>query len=220
MENIDLLDYNQLEEWLQEQIEKERQRINQDAHDKVYNRLAALAGMAENAIDSDKIPRETLKHLQKSLREINAELHNIVNAKSESEKSSINQQMVSQLMHMCRNHAITYNQELQLTCWPENEFNFNPKEYWHIECILQECLNNIGKHSEAKNIEMSIETDDKYYVFKVKDNGKGLGKEVEDLTSRQGLKGIYKRAQSLGGHLNIDSSSKGTNITLKIPQAN
>jgi signal transduction histidine kinase len=96
-----------------------------------------------------------------------------------------------------------------------------------LQCyrIVQECLSNIEKHSQATVapivIRNSTETE---LLIIVSDNGKGF--QPPDRDSCQALKGqkhyglwsIYERAAELNGILAIDSEAgEGTTITLRVP---
>jgi two-component system NarL family sensor kinase len=83
--------------------------------------------------------------------------------------------------------------------------------------ILQEILNNIIKHAQAKKIVISLATDDKELVLSVKDDGIGFA-ENEPGYQGNGLSNIRKRASIIGGTASIQSApKKGTHITIKLP---
>jgi len=90
---------------------------------------------------------------------------------------------------------------------------------WDIECILQECLNNAGKHSGAKEIKVNLSRGNGSILLEVADNGKGIGGlDVSKLSGDHlGLKGIIDRATKLNGDVDITSKDKGTKIVVCIP---
>jgi signal transduction histidine kinase len=96
-----------------------------------------------------------------------------------------------------------------------------------LQCyrIVQECLANIEKHSQATVapvvIRNSTETE---LLIIVSDDGKGFQPPDKDSYQKLkeqkhfGLWGIYERAASLNGTLAIDSEAgEGTTITLRVP---
>jgi signal transduction histidine kinase len=83
--------------------------------------------------------------------------------------------------------------------------------------ILQEILNNIIKHAQAKQILISLASDEKELTLSVKDDGIGFV-NVEPDYQGNGLSNIRKRASIAGGTATIQSeSNKGTNIIIQIP---
>lgn len=103
---------------------------------------------------------------------------------------------------------------------------FSQEDELSIYRIVQESLNNIVKHSEAKNCELKIRfvagnidlTNSQEKVeITVKDDGKGF-----DLISKRktsfGLDNIIQRTELMGGKYNINSApGKGTIFTIILP---
>ncbi|OPG94228.1 hypothetical protein B2I21_33750 [Chryseobacterium mucoviscidosis] len=85
--------------------------------------------------------------------------------------------------------------------------------------IGQEALNNVRKHAGVTSAEISLQLSDQEAIFIVTDRGKGGAKRREALpASSLGLSIMRERAQSLGGRLELVSSSrKGTSVTVVIP---
>ncbi|CAA9379139.1 MAG: hypothetical protein AVDCRST_MAG74-229 [uncultured Pyrinomonadaceae bacterium] len=86
--------------------------------------------------------------------------------------------------------------------------------------IVQECANNIVKHSNASKAFLKIKRDDHHLTVNISDNGRGFDSSTNgsDLSKRSfGLIGISERTRLLGGKLNIESAiGKGTNISIII----
>jgi len=86
--------------------------------------------------------------------------------------------------------------------------------------IVQECANNIVKHSQAEKASLRIERDEKNLTVKISDNGRGFDPATNgnDLSKRSfGLVGIAERTRLLGGKLNIESKpGEGTNVSIII----
>jgi PAS domain S-box-containing protein len=88
--------------------------------------------------------------------------------------------------------------------------------------VLQECLHNAAKHSEATEIFISLKSDAQRIILEVNDNGCGF--DVQQTLSRQdflsgfGLASMKERAEIVGGSLTIDSSpGKGTQVKTILP---
>jgi signal transduction histidine kinase len=84
--------------------------------------------------------------------------------------------------------------------------------------IVQECLTNVVKHSEATQARVSIRCDEGKLSLEVRDNGKGFTSRIpvtDPATGGFGLVGIRERAQLLGGEALIHTASgQGTTVTV------
>jgi signal transduction histidine kinase len=85
--------------------------------------------------------------------------------------------------------------------------------------LVQECFNNIAKHSSATSVTIHLTASDKSVELRVEDNGVGF--RVEEALERRnsfGLLGMMERVELLGGSFEIQSvPSKGTNIRVRLP---
>ncbi|HMS41852.1 MAG TPA: two-component regulator propeller domain-containing protein [Pyrinomonadaceae bacterium] len=83
--------------------------------------------------------------------------------------------------------------------------------------IVQECLNNIIKHSKATKASVEVFRENGQIILNLKDNGSGF--ETENLNGNRGLglNGIAERVKILGGNYSIESEiGKGTSVSVKI----
>ncbi len=92
--------------------------------------------------------------------------------------------------------------------------------------LVQECCNNIAKHSRAKRVNISLASADGVLRLDVEDDGVGF--LVAEALARQGsfgLAGMRERVTLLGGHFAIESRpargagrrKTGTRITAELP---
>src|SRR5579862_196983 len=75
--------------------------------------------------------------------------------------------------------------------------------------LVQECCNNIAKHSGATNVNLSVSSADGWVRLAVEDNGVGF--KVEEALARKdsfGLSGMRERVALLGGRFEIRSYPK------------
>jgi signal transduction histidine kinase len=86
----------------------------------------------------------------------------------------------------------------------------------NIYRTIQEQLNNIAKHAEAKQVAVSIQTDKGFINIIVEDDGKGF-----DINSKRkgiGISNILNRVESFNGQVTINSSpGNGCKISFEIP---
>jgi PAS domain S-box-containing protein len=84
--------------------------------------------------------------------------------------------------------------------------------------ILQECLTNIVRHSEAHHVVVKIDRVENCLVVEVSDDGIGIPADMIASTKRFGLLGVKERASALHGDVNIESiPGKGTTVRTTIP---
>jgi two-component system, NarL family, sensor kinase len=82
--------------------------------------------------------------------------------------------------------------------------------------MSQEILNNMVKHSGAKNIHIDISVSEKIFTLAFADDGSGF--DVEEKTgSGAGLRNLYSRAGLIKARLTIiTSQGKGTQISIQL----
>ncbi|MDO9124036.1 MAG: sensor histidine kinase, partial [Deltaproteobacteria bacterium] len=88
--------------------------------------------------------------------------------------------------------------------------------------IVQEALNNISKHAEASQVEISLEQRDSTIYTSIIDNGRGfdLDKVLHPESPERGfgIIGMQERISLLGGKIDIQSRPGfGTRIHIEVP---
>ncbi len=90
--------------------------------------------------------------------------------------------------------------------------------------LVQECFNNIGKHSGASHVNISLTSADGILKLSVEDNGIGFNVE-EALAKRDsfGMSGMRERVALLGGQFYVESRmegpKRGAKISIELPIA-
>lgn len=86
--------------------------------------------------------------------------------------------------------------------------------------IIQEALNNVFKHAEASQAQVSIERKGQEVHIEVSDNGKGFAYNQDELgrdAEGYGLLGMQERCDLVGGKMEIQTApGQGTKIKVKI----
>ncbi|MBI4318422.1 MAG: GAF domain-containing sensor histidine kinase [Chloroflexi bacterium] len=85
--------------------------------------------------------------------------------------------------------------------------------------IIQEAIHNVQKHSRAQAASIKIYGDGEWLTIEIQDNGLGFDvDETYDRGSHFGLQMMRERAESVGGHLDIESSrGRGTSLLVRLP---
>jgi len=89
----------------------------------------------------------------------------------------------------------------------------------HLFRISQEALNNIRRHADATEVNVTLAFNKETVKMVIQDNGKGFSlKDIDSFPhqERLGIIGIQERARLLGSTLHIDSKpNKGTTISVE-----
>ena len=87
--------------------------------------------------------------------------------------------------------------------------------------IAAEALRNAFRHAQAQQIEVELRYDEKDFRLRIRDDGRGINREVLSGDGREGhfgLHGMRERAKLVGGELAIWSEvDSGTEVELSIP---
>ena len=99
-----------------------------------------------------------------------------------------------------------------------NEQIYAPEIEVAIFRIIQECINNVKKHSKASMVKVNMERAPLKINAVISDDGVGFNVEEGLQSNRFGLKGMREWARLLGGDVKIASSpNNGTRISAVIP---
>ncbi|MEI7814789.1 MAG: cyclic nucleotide-binding domain-containing protein [Coriobacteriia bacterium] len=221
---------------LLEYLHVEQFRVRQDAHDRVYNRLGALSRLVEVAgmrQADHPIKREDLDDFHISLPDVATDIRDTVTALQHilSDRSSIDQSpsvdhagVFARIEGVCTSQADTWQMDVDFTC--EGQLpELTQSMCWDLECIVEEALTNAAKHGEAGTVRVAIEVlgesgDGSQVALRIVDNGNGFPR-IPDLSElpdhSKGLRSMHSRAQSYGGHLEMESCSDCTTVSVLIP---
>jgi len=89
--------------------------------------------------------------------------------------------------------------------------------------VLQEALNNVGKHSHAMQVKVSLGKEDGQITLAVADNGCGFALQSAAMPSKEGkhlgLSSMHERVRLSGGSFMLQSSrGKGALLRACWPQ--
>ncbi|UCD42062.1 MAG: GAF domain-containing sensor histidine kinase [Chloroflexota bacterium] len=84
--------------------------------------------------------------------------------------------------------------------------------------IIQEALNNVRKHSDAKRAWVSCRQVGDDLLVEVRDDGKGFSPEEVPSVSRYGLQGMQERSDLIGADFQVISfPGEGTTVRIRLP---
>ena len=201
--------------------EAERKRIAAELHDSLGQHLVVIknlalifldGGASEGAAKSrmEEISAEA-SHALTEVREISYDLRPY-----QLDRIGLTKAIEALVKKASSASAIAFTAEVDIVddLFPkDSEINFYR--------IVQECVNNLIKHSQATAASVTVRHTRGGLMLTVRDNGKGFIPGATDshrTTGGYGLTGIAERAQLLGGKLTVHSSpGGGTLIGIEIP---
>lgn len=200
--------------------ENERKRIGSDLHDGV-GQLMSAAKMNLSAIedrvtfktDQDKQAYEkSIALVDEGCREVRAVSHSIMpNALLRAGLSNAIKEFIEKLDNRTLKinlHSVGLNERL--------DSNVETVLYR----IIQECVNNVIKHSGANSLDISLIKDMDGISATIEDNGKGFHVAETQKADGIGLKNIQTRVNYLKGTIDIDSApGRGTLVAIHVPLA-
>jgi signal transduction histidine kinase len=71
-----------------------------------------------------------------------------------------------------------------------------------VYLIFKEAVNNIVKHSNATQVEITYKLADKHFYLKISNNG--IIESISDISTGQGLNNMKMRAKKIGAQIKID----------------
>jgi signal transduction histidine kinase len=203
--------------------EQERRRISRELHDEAAQSMLALRLQLE-MIERDA-PRPLRPRLAKAralAQSSVADLRRIISALSPAvlERLGLEPAVRHLVTRFGKMHAARLRVRIALPSGsgPAHEIPMETQEV--IYRVAQECLQNIAKHSQATDVNLSLVAADKKIRLSVADNGAGFFAETALRKPMSfGLVGMRERAALLGGTLTVRSQpGKGTTVVLELPQ--
>ncbi|MCP1182600.1 GAF domain-containing sensor histidine kinase [Paenibacillus sp. 1781tsa1] len=195
---------------------EERNRLARDLHDSVNQILFSLSLTAKGA-ESMLSGSEQLHPAAEAMKDIRA-----LSQEALKEMRALIMQLrpaglEAGLLHALQEYGTSQGLQVVLNRTGMRSLPRNIEEaLWRIG---QEALNNVRKHADDPSAEVTLKLSDHEVVFTVTDQGKGgANRPKVSSGSSLGLSIMKERAESLGGRLEIVSSSrKGTTVTAVIP---
>lgn len=199
-----------------EATQHERNRISADMHDELGSGVTAIRLMSE--IVKTKMKDQTLPEIEKisaSANELLNKMNTIIWTMTSSNDS------VKSLVAYIRAYTVEFFETTSVDC----HFNISNdisnaelsgEKRRNIFLSVKEALNNVLKHAHAKNITVTINTDDNLLLIKIEDDGIGINLEKIRQFSN-GISNMKKRMGNINGSFAIEKNSGTITIfTLKL----
>jgi signal transduction histidine kinase len=205
--------------------EGERQRIARDLHDETGQALTAI-GMGlrglSTALTNHRSPDQAVKTLRQ-LESLAADsLHELQRLISDLRPSHLDDLGLPAALRWYAG-AVQERTGLKIKVETEgDELLISSALKIAIFRIVQEALNNITKHAQAKEVYIKLEYQTQHVVVSVRDDGVGFDLDTVRMTRTRrpslGLAGMQERAALMKGEVSIQSSpGQGTIVEARLP---
>lgn len=199
--------------------ESERRRIAAELHDSLAQNLLivknwALVGLT--SLEEDNPAREHLNEISETtslaLDDVRQIAHNL--RPYQLERLGLTN-TIEHMVNQIRNAS-----DIQFTAEIDNiDGMLSNESEINLYRVVQECVNNVVKHSAAANAWLSMKRTAGGVDITCKDDGRGFDVEAISRHSGMGLASIAERVRMLGGRYDLDTApGKGATIHVNIEQ--
>jgi two-component system NarL family sensor kinase len=199
--------------------EQERQRIANELHDGLSQSLSVIKNRAQLALGQLQANADVETQLQGILRvtadaiaEARGLAHNL--RPLHIEQLGLTAALTQLLQQFSEASGIRVESRLE----PIDDV-VPSAQVTHIYRLLQESLNNIGKHAQASCVNVMIERDVHAVRIAINDDGRGFDVQLASQAGGLGLQSMTERVHMLGGQITLSSGASGSSVVITIPIA-
>ena len=198
--------------------ETERRRIAAGLHDSLGQQLLVIknwAALELNVLPPENSSREALDEISATASQAVEEVREIIYDLRPYQLDKIG--LKNTIWFMIEKIAAASGIEFQTDIGEINDL-FAPEAEIALYRVVQECVNNIVKHSGATRATVLIERKEKSVKLTIEDDGRGFDADGENGRGKGfGLEGLAERVRILGGTMAIQSATDtGTKIQIEI----
>jgi signal transduction histidine kinase len=201
--------------------EAERRRMSRELHDQLGQQVSAL-GLRLSLLKEDKNlraeVREELDKLEALVKELDADLDFLVWELRPTVLDDLG--LVEALSDYAENWSKHFKMKIQFEARGMQEARLEPEIETVLYRMTQEALNNVAKHSKAKNVALALARNKGEVSLTVADDGVGFDTKQPFGTGTKGLGlvGMRERAALGGGSVTISSTpGRGTKVQVRLP---
>ncbi|MEO1033417.1 MAG: sensor histidine kinase [Bacteroidota bacterium] len=187
--------------------ENERSRLAMELHDSVGQKLMLLKKRTKEA--NNEVIETLAERSLDELRSISRGLHPAV-----LDRFGFSKAIAAMVDEVDSSSDILFTLDIENV-----DEHISKGTAIHLYRIVQECLNNVVKHSKARAVAIDIEKEDRYIHTKITDNGLGFAVSEAIRNSKSlGMNTLLKRAKIIKSKIHIGSiMNKGTTINIITP---
>lgn len=206
---------------VEKNLQMEKERTRQEVHDNLANDLTTIRFLSEVAeLSISKEPEKARDNIA-AIKDI--ALKNMEQLRDFLWAIDVEGRGTEDILSQFKTYTARLLDSLDIDIGYRDIHSSNaPRLNTHIRFnlfnIFKEAITNIIKHSRAKSVMVDISYNEKAFEMRIIDDGVGFNLE-NNTEGSYGLKNMRKRAEEMGGILNIISKEgKGTEIFVVLPQ--
>lgn len=192
-------------------IQNERERISRDLHDHVGAQLVTiLSGLELAGKDrsrSDQILMSVREEAQTTIRQLRDTIWTLKSATITPDA------FMNQVQRYVRQVEQISALPIEITSDIDSTQSLSPAMALNAFRIVQEAIQNILKHSGADRASVDIRLHAGDLSVRIADNGR-FQTPASDALDGSGLGNMRKRAEEIGGELDVHGTEEGTTVTL------
>lgn len=204
--------------------ENERKIVAKELHDSIGANLAAIKFAVEEKLQSmRRSPPKDIISLEKIVGHIHDTIKEVRRISTSLRPSMLDDLgLLATIRWFCSSSAEIYVKTRIESRLDIEEDDIPDLSKIVIYRVLQEALNNALRHSAARTVRVHLQNVNDCIRLHVTDNGCGFDfdhnlKSADPLTG-YGLRGMFDRAEVIGGSLTVDSRpGQGTAVHLELP---
>ncbi len=198
--------------------EKERAEIGKELHDNINQILSTTKLYLELAKNDNKGRMSLIGRSADNIHEAILEIRNISRSLVPSSISDLG--LSDSINDLVENVRTTRSINVEFRADDQVEGKINDKLKLMLFRVIQEQVNNVLKHSAAKNltIELTLEEGDSSIGLTITDDVKGFHPQKQKNKKGLGLSNIMSRTDLFGGRLTIVSApGEGCKLRVQVP---
>ena len=213
-----------LTQQLMQAQEAERQRISHALHDQVAQDLSSLKMACAALLDTQsQVPVDLRQALKKLPEMLNQSIRTVRDLGYDLHAPALAQLgLVSVVREHCEDVSERKGVPVDFSAAGMDGLTLDLDAAINVYRLIQEALNNIIRHAEAKNATIRLVASYPKIILSIEDDGKGFDVEARQFSAlkdrRLGLRVMAERVHLLQGTMSIRSvPMKGTAIRIEIP---
>ena len=221
----------ELAAWSEAVREEERTRIAREVHDELGSLLVALkmdVGWLDKRLsEQEQLAAEEAQSMREKMRGkcqnmsrlIENAVVNVGRIITDLRPSILDHQgLWGALEWQAQEFVQSAEQDLKW-CMEVNEQRVLPEPMaMAVFRIFQEMLSNVGRHAQARTVDVDMVEREGWLHLSVEDDGCGASPQAFESAQAYGIMGMRERARHFGGVIDIDSApGRGTRMRLSMP---
>ena len=207
---------SELAQHLQTSIESERTSISREIHDDVGGSLTALKFDLAWVARRVKEP-EVLQRVQSAIETVTYAIEASQRIMHNLRPAILEQGLVAALQWMTQR----FEKRTGIVTVFRTSHETLPNLPQGVPLVAyrtaQEALTNVSKHAQARKVTVDLSLSHGVLSLEVVDDGCGLSEGALSKARSFGIRGLHERAGTVGGWMDLSSSSAGTSLILSVP---